>query len=99
MLMAVAGVEEHELVWIVSWTSEEHLRTRNPDFTAPRSQMTKGHRGRTQLVVLTECVPEPETHQQSHHVGRHGGHRDVRPPTLGPRAADVDCAPQSSSPP
>ncbi|MFF8609521.1 YrhB domain-containing protein [Streptomyces sp. NPDC015346] len=32
MLMAVAGVEEHELVWIVSWTSEEYLRTRNPDF-------------------------------------------------------------------
>ncbi|MEU8702465.1 YrhB domain-containing protein [Streptomyces sp. NPDC048680] len=32
MLMAVAEVEEHELVWIVSWTSEEYLRTRNPDF-------------------------------------------------------------------
>ncbi|MCY0946510.1 YrhB domain-containing protein [Streptomyces antarcticus] len=32
MLLAVAGVKEHELVWIVSWTSEEYLRTRNPDF-------------------------------------------------------------------
>ncbi|MFB9577822.1 YrhB domain-containing protein [Streptomyces yanii] len=32
MRMAVAQVEEHELVWIVSWTSEEYLRTRNPDF-------------------------------------------------------------------
>ncbi|WP_331738650.1 YrhB domain-containing protein [Streptomyces sp. NBC_01276] len=32
MLMTIAGVEEHELVWIVSWTSEEYLRTRNPDF-------------------------------------------------------------------
>ncbi|MGV9278334.1 YrhB domain-containing protein [Streptomyces griseosporeus] len=29
--MAVAGVERHELVWIVYWTSEEYLRTRNPD--------------------------------------------------------------------
>ncbi|MGW1887314.1 YrhB domain-containing protein [Streptomyces sp. NPDC001970] len=32
MRMAVAHVEQHELVWIVSWTSEEYLRTRNPDF-------------------------------------------------------------------
>lgn len=31
MRMAVAHVEQHELVWIVSWTSEEYLRTRNPD--------------------------------------------------------------------
>ncbi len=30
--MAVACVEQHELVWIVSWTSEEYLRTRNPDY-------------------------------------------------------------------
>ncbi|MDQ8705165.1 YrhB domain-containing protein [Streptomyces sp. LHD-70] len=30
--MAVAHVEQHELVWIVSWTSEEYLRTRNPNF-------------------------------------------------------------------
>ncbi|WP_426402814.1 YrhB domain-containing protein [Streptomyces sp. R-07] len=30
--MAVSHVEQHELVWIVSWTSEEYLRTRNPDF-------------------------------------------------------------------
>ncbi|MFE4052915.1 YrhB domain-containing protein [Streptomyces sp. YIM B13518] len=28
--MAVAQVKQHELVWIVSWTSEEYLRTRNP---------------------------------------------------------------------
>ncbi|MFE7788637.1 YrhB domain-containing protein [Streptomyces sp. NPDC057460] len=32
MRMAVAHVEQHELVWIVSWTSEKYLRTRNPDF-------------------------------------------------------------------
>ncbi|MFI5757701.1 YrhB domain-containing protein [Streptomyces sp. NPDC051569] len=32
MRMAVAHVEEHELVWIVAWTSEEYLRTRNRDF-------------------------------------------------------------------
>ncbi|MFE6527571.1 YrhB domain-containing protein [Streptomyces rochei] len=30
--MAVVDVEEHELVWIVSWTSEEFMRTRNPEF-------------------------------------------------------------------
>lgn len=30
--MAVVDVEEHELVWIVSWTSEEFVRTRNPEF-------------------------------------------------------------------
>ncbi|MFH8407058.1 YrhB family protein [Streptomyces sp. NPDC018019] len=30
--MAVLGVEEHELVWIVSWQSEEYVRTRNPEF-------------------------------------------------------------------
>lgn len=29
---AVAHVERHELVWIVSWTSEEYLRTRDPSF-------------------------------------------------------------------
>ncbi|MFF1459609.1 YrhB domain-containing protein [Streptomyces sp. NPDC058330] len=32
MRMAVAHVEEHELVWIVSWTSEACLRTRDPAF-------------------------------------------------------------------
>ncbi|MGA5565977.1 YrhB domain-containing protein [Streptomyces platensis] len=32
MRMAVARVREHELVWIVSWTSEEYLRTRNSRF-------------------------------------------------------------------
>ncbi|MGW5277466.1 YrhB domain-containing protein [Streptomyces sp. NPDC004044] len=32
MRMAVAHVEQHELVWIISWTSEKYLRTRNPDF-------------------------------------------------------------------
>ncbi|MFJ2566580.1 YrhB domain-containing protein [Streptomyces sp. NPDC087568] len=32
MRMAVAHVEQHELVWVVSWTSDEYLRTRNPDF-------------------------------------------------------------------
>ncbi|MGI5397014.1 YrhB domain-containing protein [Streptomyces sp. CA-251251] len=30
--MAVADVEEHELVWIVSWTSEKFVRTRDPEF-------------------------------------------------------------------
>lgn len=30
--MAVVDVEEHELVWIVSWESEEFVRTRNPEF-------------------------------------------------------------------
>ncbi|NJQ00169.1 YrhB domain-containing protein [Streptomyces zingiberis] len=30
MRMAVVGVEEHELVWIVSWNSEEFVRTGNP---------------------------------------------------------------------
>jgi hypothetical protein len=30
MRMAVVDVEEHELVWIVSWTSEEFVRTRHP---------------------------------------------------------------------
>ncbi|MGW6026967.1 YrhB domain-containing protein [Streptomyces sp. NPDC055099] len=30
--LAVSHVEQHELVWIVSWTSEEYLCTRNPDF-------------------------------------------------------------------
>ncbi len=28
---AVTRVEEHELVWIVHWTSEEFTRTRNPE--------------------------------------------------------------------
>ncbi|MEV6859167.1 YrhB domain-containing protein [Streptomyces microflavus] len=32
ILLAVAGVDEHELVWIVSWTSDEYLRTGNRDF-------------------------------------------------------------------
>ncbi|MFF4421010.1 YrhB domain-containing protein [Streptomyces sp. NPDC001549] len=32
MRMAVSHVERHELAWIVSWTSEEYLRTRNPDY-------------------------------------------------------------------
>ncbi|MEU5098486.1 YrhB domain-containing protein [Streptomyces sp. NPDC020996] len=32
MRMAVVDVEEHELVWIVSWASEEFVRTRNPGF-------------------------------------------------------------------
>lgn len=32
MRMTVIDVEEHELVWIVSWTSEEFVRTRNPAF-------------------------------------------------------------------
>ncbi|MFB7104525.1 YrhB domain-containing protein [Streptomyces hydrogenans] len=32
MRMAVSHVEQHELAWIISWTSEEYLRTRNPDF-------------------------------------------------------------------
>lgn len=32
MRMAVVDVEEHELVWIVFWTSEEFVRTRNPEF-------------------------------------------------------------------
>ncbi|WP_374984434.1 YrhB domain-containing protein [Streptomyces fradiae] len=31
MQMAVSHVERHELAWIVSWTSEEYLRTRNPE--------------------------------------------------------------------
>ncbi|MEU7088063.1 YrhB domain-containing protein [Streptomyces achromogenes] len=31
MRMAVAHVEQHELAWVISWTSEEYLRTRNPD--------------------------------------------------------------------
>ncbi|MFG2651329.1 YrhB domain-containing protein [Streptomyces sp. NPDC048436] len=30
--MAVVDVEERELVWIVSWTSEEFVRTGNPEF-------------------------------------------------------------------
>ncbi|MFF3031359.1 YrhB family protein [Streptomyces rubiginosohelvolus] len=30
--MAVVDAEEHELVWIVSWTSEEFVRTGNPEF-------------------------------------------------------------------
>ncbi|MEV7391340.1 MULTISPECIES: YrhB domain-containing protein [unclassified Streptomyces] len=30
--MAVVDVEEHELVWIVHWTSEEFVRTRNREF-------------------------------------------------------------------
>ncbi|MFE6903885.1 YrhB domain-containing protein [Streptomyces sp. NPDC057717] len=32
MRMAVVDIEEHELVWIVSWTSEKFVRTRNPEF-------------------------------------------------------------------
>lgn len=32
MRMAVAHVREHELAWIVSWTSEEYLRTGNSRF-------------------------------------------------------------------
>lgn len=32
MRMAVSHVKQHELVWIVSWTTEEYLRTRNPAF-------------------------------------------------------------------
>ncbi|MFF3546008.1 YrhB domain-containing protein [Streptomyces platensis] len=32
MRMAVAHVREHELAWIVSWTSEEYLRTRDSRF-------------------------------------------------------------------
>ncbi|MFJ8596802.1 YrhB family protein [Streptomyces sp. NPDC093598] len=30
--MAVVDVEEHELVWIVYWTSERFVRTRDPEF-------------------------------------------------------------------
>lgn len=30
--MAVVDIEEHELVWIVYWTSEEFVRTRNTQF-------------------------------------------------------------------
>ncbi len=30
--MAVAHVKQHELAWVISWTSEEYLRIRNPDF-------------------------------------------------------------------
>lgn len=30
--MAVTRVKEHELVWIVSWQSEEFVRTGNPKF-------------------------------------------------------------------
>ncbi|WP_329438208.1 YrhB domain-containing protein [Streptomyces canus] len=29
--MAVVCVEEHELVWIISWQSEEFVRTRKPE--------------------------------------------------------------------
>lgn len=29
--MAVSHTERHELVWIVSWTSEEYLRTLDPN--------------------------------------------------------------------
>ncbi len=32
MRMAVVDVEEHELVWIVSWQSEEFARTRNSEY-------------------------------------------------------------------
>ncbi|MFB6991305.1 YrhB domain-containing protein [Streptomyces sp. NPDC056178] len=32
MRMAVVRVEEHELVWIVSWQSEEFVRTRNSGY-------------------------------------------------------------------
>ncbi|WP_145887514.1 YrhB domain-containing protein [Streptomyces sp. BK340] len=32
MRMAVVRVEEHELVWIVSWQSDEFVRTRNGKF-------------------------------------------------------------------
>ncbi|MFE7909753.1 YrhB domain-containing protein [Streptomyces albogriseolus] len=32
MRMAVAHVEQHEQAWVISWTSEEYLRTGNPDF-------------------------------------------------------------------
>ncbi|MEV6123682.1 YrhB family protein [Streptomyces sp. NPDC052077] len=32
MRMAVLDVEEHELVWIVFWTSEEFVRTGDPEF-------------------------------------------------------------------
>ncbi|MFF8867851.1 YrhB domain-containing protein [Streptomyces sp. NPDC015139] len=32
MRMAVAHVKQHELAWVISWTSEEYLRTRNPAF-------------------------------------------------------------------
>ncbi|WP_319365398.1 YrhB domain-containing protein [Streptomyces scabiei] len=31
MRMAVVRVREHELVWIVSWQSEEFVRTRRPE--------------------------------------------------------------------
>ncbi|MFE1381919.1 YrhB domain-containing protein [Streptomyces sp. NPDC058740] len=31
--MTVSHVEQHELVWVISWTSAEYLRTRNPDFS------------------------------------------------------------------
>lgn len=30
--MAVVDVDEHELVWIVHWTSERFVRTRDPEF-------------------------------------------------------------------
>ncbi|MER8193421.1 YrhB domain-containing protein [Streptomyces microflavus] len=30
--MAVVDIEEHELVWIVHWTSEEFVRTQNAQF-------------------------------------------------------------------
>ncbi|MEZ0156213.1 MULTISPECIES: YrhB domain-containing protein [Streptomyces althioticus group] len=28
----MAHVKQHELAWVISWTSEEYLRIRNPDF-------------------------------------------------------------------
>ncbi|MFI2371704.1 YrhB domain-containing protein [Streptomyces sp. NPDC018833] len=31
MRMSVVHVEEHELVWIIDWQSEEFVRTRNPE--------------------------------------------------------------------
>ncbi|MEV6945042.1 YrhB domain-containing protein [Streptomyces sp. NPDC051172] len=30
--MAVTAIEEHESAWIVSWPSEEFMRTRNSEF-------------------------------------------------------------------
>ncbi|MGA5347513.1 YrhB domain-containing protein [Streptomyces griseoincarnatus] len=40
MRMAVVDVEEHELVWIVSWTSKEFVRTRNPESCWPVTGLT-----------------------------------------------------------
>ncbi|MFF4835359.1 hypothetical protein [Streptomyces sp. NPDC001315] len=60
--MAVVRVEEHELVWIVSWQSEEFARDLTDDWKASRyaerasGPVRRTWRGRRRRHRRTRCV-------------------------------------------